>query len=118
MLRPDDPLAPPGPVFAEPWQAEALAIADALVRAGTVTADAWAAALGAELLAADTRGEPDTEATYDRSVVAALETLSAERGLVSAGERTARRAAWEDAYQRTPHGAPVVLGNAVEEADP
>ena len=111
MFRPDDPLAPPGPVFAEPWQAEALAVADALVRAGTVTADAWAAALGAELCAADARGEPDSEATYYRSVVAALETLSEEHGLVTAGDRDVRRAAWEDAYRRTPHGAPVRLAD-------
>ncbi len=110
MFRPEDPLAPRGPAFAEPWQAQALALADALVRSGAVTAGDWAAALGAALREAEARGEPDAEATYYRCVVAALEQVAAATGLVDAADRAARRAAWEDAYRRTPHGAPVTLG--------
>ncbi len=102
-------MAPRGPGFAEPWQAQALALADALVRSGAATAGDWAAALGAALREAEARGAPDTEATYYGCVVAALEQVAAAAGLVDAADRAARRAAWEDAYRRTPHGAPVTL---------
>ena len=37
------------PTFAEPWQAEVLVLAEALVERGVIGAAAWAAALGAAL---------------------------------------------------------------------
>jgi nitrile hydratase accessory protein len=110
LFRPDDPLAPAGPVFAEQWQAQALALADSLVRAGRLSACAWAEALGAELRAAETAGAPDTQETYYRAVVAALETVLAEEGGIGRDEQEARRAAWEDAYLAALHGTPVRLG--------
>jgi len=109
LFRPEAALAPRGPAFGEPWQAQALALADAMVRAGAATPEAWSAALGAALRAAEARGAPDDEATYYACVVAALEAVTADAGLVTPAERAARRAAWEDAYRRTPHGAPVTL---------
>ena len=83
-------------------------MADTLVTSGQVSAPDWAETLGAELRAAEAQGKPDTTATYFEAVVAALEKVSADLG-VSAEAQTERRAAWEEAYARTPHGQPVTL---------
>ncbi len=40
----------------------------------------------------------------------ALETLIAEKGLLSADALAARRDAWDRAARATPHGEPIVLG--------
>src|SRR5262249_31546178 len=48
-----------GPVFAEPWQAQAFALAVKLSEQGYFTWKEWAAALTDELKAAANRGEPD-----------------------------------------------------------
>lgn len=109
MFLPEDPLAPPQPTFDEAWQAQALAMADAMVQAGHFTASAWAEALGAELAAAEARGDPDTLDTYYHAVLAALETLAATSAGISRAEQDQRRADWEAAYRRTPHGQPVEL---------
>ncbi len=104
-----DPLAPLArrdgdPVFEEAWQAQALGMADCLVRAGAFSAGDWAAALGRAV-----RREEDTTRGYYRAVLAALETLLDAGGAVPAPEIDARRDAWARAYETTPHGDPVVL---------
>lgn len=109
MFRPDDPLAPPQPVFDEPWQAQALALADSLVKAGHFSASDWAETLGAALRAAEAQGAPDTLETYYLAVVSALETLSQSQTTITRADMSERRAAWEEAYHRTPHGQPVLL---------
>jgi nitrile hydratase accessory protein len=98
-----------GPAFDEPWQAEAWALAISLQDAGHVTAAEWSAALGAEILAAQARGDPDDGSTYYRHVLAALERLAGEKGLASRAALLNRRRAWEEAYRSTPHGRPVAL---------
>ena len=62
------------PLFAEPWQAQALAIADSLVAAGRFTAAEWSEALGAEIRRAAAAGEPDTQATYYAATLREIET--------------------------------------------
>lgn len=109
MFRPEDPLAPPEPVFDEPWQAQALALADSMVQAGHFTKTAWADALGAALKSAEREGAPDTLETYYIVVLNALETLSESSAGIAAETRLQRRADWEAAYRRTPHGKPVTL---------
>ena len=47
MQTPEDPLQPLGHAFAEPWHAQVLANAQALIRAGRISAGDWAEALGA-----------------------------------------------------------------------
>lgn len=108
LFQPDDPLAPPQPVFDEPWQAQALALADNLVQAGHFTAAAWAETLGQELRSAERKGAPDNLDTYYGAVLSALETLTESTG-ISEETRMQRRTDWETAYLRTPHGKPVVL---------
>lgn len=109
LFRPEDPLAPPQPAFDEPWQAQALALADSLVRAGRFTASDWSEALGAALREAEAAGAPDNLETYYGAVLTALERLGETEAGISAEDRAERRAAWEAAYRRTPHGQPVKL---------
>ncbi len=56
-----------GPVFAEPWQAQAFALAVRLSAQGHFTWKEWAAALADELKAAASRGEPDDGSRYSRA---------------------------------------------------
>lgn len=94
-----------GPVFAEPWQAQAFALALGLHAAGAFTWTEWAQALSRELA-----GDPgDDGGRYYDHWVAALEGLARERNLAGQEELTSRKNAWKDAYLRTPHGKPVEL---------
>jgi len=99
-----------GPVFAEPWQAQAFAMAVQLSAAGHFTWTEWTTALGAQLQAAVGRGEPDDGSRYFEHWLAALEQLVAEKKLTDLTALRERKAAWADAYRRTPHGQPVELG--------
>ena len=98
-----------GPVFAEPWQAQAFALAVKLSEQGHFTWKEWAAALADELKAAVSRGEPDDGSHYYHHWLAALERLVTSRGLADQEALVARKEAWADAYRHTPHGKPVEL---------
>ncbi len=80
-----------------------------MVRSGRFAATEWDDALGAALSESQAEGAPDTLENYYSAVVTALERLCEERGGISRDDRSARRAAWEAAYLRTPHGRPVNL---------
>lgn len=105
MKLPDDALSPRTPIFQEAWHAQTLAAAHALIQAGSFTAGQWADALGAALQRADAAQAPDTEETYFLSALAALEQLAP----IEQSDLESRKAEWEDAYRRTPHGQPVAL---------
>ena len=98
-----------GPVFAEPWQAQAFALAVKLSEQGYFTWKEWSHALGDELSAAAARGEPDDGSRYYHHWVAALERLVTEKGLTDSPTLLERQEAWTDAYRHTPHGEPVAL---------
>lgn len=98
-----------GPVFAEPWQASAFALAVSLSHHGHFTWKEWAATLGEELKASAARGEPSDGSNYYHCWLAALERLVVEKGLSGKAELSDYREAWADAYRRTPHGKPVEL---------
>jgi nitrile hydratase accessory protein len=98
-----------GPVFAEPWQAQAFALAVRLSAEGHFTWKEWASALVDELKAADERGEVDDGSHYYEHWLAALEHLVTAKGLTDRAALDARKEAWEDAYRHTPHGKPVEL---------
>lgn len=98
-----------GPVFAEPWQAQAFALAVKLSERGYFSWPEWSAALAAELKAAADRGEPDDGSHYYDHWLAALERLVASRGLADPQAMRARKEDWAEAYRRTPHGKPVEL---------
>jgi nitrile hydratase accessory protein len=105
---------PEEPVFAEPWQAHAFALAVKLSEAGVFTWAEWTSALGAEIAEAGRRGEPDDGSRYYDHWLAALQRLLAEKGVVALPALLARKRLWEDAYRHTPHGKPVTLRGAGE----
>jgi len=98
-----------GPVFAEPWQAQAFALAVKLSEQGYFTWKEWASALADEIKAAAQRGEDDDGSRYYHYWLAALERLIAEKGLSDPSALSARKEEWADAYRHTPHGKPVEL---------
>jgi nitrile hydratase accessory protein len=98
-----------GPVFAEPWQAQAFALAVKLSEQGHFTWKEWAATLAEELKAAADRGEPDDGLHYYEHWLAALERMVAAKGLSDPAALLARKQAWAEAYRHTPHGKPVEL---------
>ena len=100
-----------GPVFAEPWQAQAFALAVKLSEQGHFTWTEWAAALADEVKAAAGRGEPDDGSRYYEYWLAALERLVAAKGLVGRVAMRERKEAWADAYRHTPHGKPIELAH-------
>ncbi len=102
-------------MFDEPWQAQILAIADALVERGIVTPVEWSERLGAALADAARQGAPDTAETYYRAVTAAVEAVLDARGEIDADSLAARIGAWTRAYERTPHGRPVELEAGVDD---
>jgi nitrile hydratase accessory protein len=101
-----------GPVFAEPWQAQAFALAVRLSEQGHFTWKEWAATLAEELKAAADRGEPDDGSRYYEHWLAALERLVTSRQLANSVELQKRKEDWADAYRHTPHGKPVELRRA------
>ena len=98
-----------GPVFREPWEAQAFAMALMLHERGVFTWPEWAATLGAEIKRAQAAGDPDTGETYYRHWLAALETLVARKGIANDDTLHRYRDAWEHACLRTPHGQPIEL---------
>lgn len=104
ILRDED-----GPVFAEPWQAEAFALAVQLSAQGHFTWKEWASALSDELQGAMERGEPEDGSRYYQCWLAALERLVTAKHLSDSAALLARKEAWAEAYRRTPHGKPVEL---------
>jgi nitrile hydratase accessory protein len=98
-----------GPVFGEPWQAQAFAMTLALHERGLFTWAEWAAALAAEIKRAQSEGDPDTGETYYSHWLAALEKLVADKGVTTAADLHRTRDAWDHACDRTPHGQPIVL---------
>ncbi|WP_210335896.1 nitrile hydratase accessory protein [Ensifer sp. ENS09] len=97
------------PAFAEPWHAQASAMANLLVASGVISGAHWSETLGAKLREAQLVGQPDDTDTYYRAVLSALESLLDQARAISGNELIQRRDAWERAYLRTPHGQPVVL---------
>ena len=98
-----------GPVFREPWEAQAFAMTVALYRRGLFGWPEWAATLAAEIKRAQAAGDPDTGETYYQHWLAALERLAAEKGIADPASLARYRDAWEHAADRTPHGAPIEL---------
>jgi nitrile hydratase accessory protein len=98
-----------GPVFAEPWQAQAFSLAVRLSEQGYFTWKEWAATLADELKAAADRGEPDDGSRYYEHWLAALERLVTSKRLANSAELLQRKEDWADAYRHTPHGRPVEL---------
>ncbi|APE42954.1 nitrile hydratase accessory protein [Sulfitobacter alexandrii] len=102
----------PEPVFEAPWHAQVFALTVHLNEAGQFSWPDWADRFGATLqrhgMDRDLNGGED----YFAAWLETLEALLAERGMADTGDVGALRDAWEAAYLRTPHGAPVRLDDA------
>ena len=98
-----------GPVFREPWEAQAFAIALALHARGLFTWGEWAASLADEIRRAQAAGDPDTGESYYLHWLANLERLIAVKGIASVDTLHRYRDAWDHAADRTPHGQPIEL---------
>ena len=97
------------PVFREPWEAQAFALALSLHERGLFSWNEWTAALGDEIRKAQAAGDPDTGETYYHHWLAALERIVAAKGLTDPQTLACTRAAWAHACVRTPHGMPIEL---------
>jgi nitrile hydratase accessory protein len=97
------------PVFSEPWQAHAFALAVKLSEAGVFTWNEWSAALADEIARAGRHGEADDGSRYYNHWLAALERLVIAKDLVPPPSLLRRKEEWADAYRHTPHGSPVTL---------
>lgn len=94
------------PVFAEPWEARAFALAVHLNERGVFTWGEWAEAFGANLKANTRAGEPNS---YYEVWWHTLEEIGEQHALASVQERARRSAQWQAAAARTPHGEPIEL---------
>ena len=116
LLSIDNLLALPrdkdGPVFSEPWEAKAFAMAVRLSEAGWFTWPEWVRIFSQEIKAAQERKDPDLGDTYYQHWLNALERICAAKGLVRGEDLRQRKAIWRRAYLNTPHGQPVDLSRA------
>ncbi len=109
---PDLPRDSDGPVFREPAEATAFALAVRLHDHGLFTWQEWASVLSEEIAAAQADGDPDLGDTYYQHWTRALERLVARAGAVAPMELDQRTDRWRRAYLNTPHGQPIQLSAA------
>lgn len=106
---PHQPLDEQGPVFNEPWEAQAFALVLALHEKGLFSWQEWAATLSEQITLAQAFGDPDLGNTYYQHWLTALETISRQKKLSNEDELEKRKAQWRAAYLNTPHGKPIEL---------
>ncbi len=106
---PSIPCDAEGPVFREPWEAQAFAMTLALYDRGLFTWPEWAATLSDEIKKAQAAGDPDTGETYYTHWLNALERIVADKGVADAKTLHRYFHAWDHAADRTPHGQPIEL---------
>ena len=108
-LLPHQPRDEAGPVFREPWEAQAFAMTLALHERGLFSWSEWSRALAAQIGTAQAAGDADLGDTYYRHWLTALEGLVDAKGIGARAELARYRDGWLRAAQRTPHGMPIEL---------
>lgn len=106
---PEIPRDDEGPVFREPWEAQAFAMTLRLYQQGLFTWPEWAETLTVEIKRAQVEGDPDRGDTYYYHWLNTLERLLAEKGVANATTLDRYQNAWRHAAGRTPHGDPIEL---------
>ena len=94
------------PVFSEPWEARAFAMAVALNEQGLFTWPQWAERFGAALKANTADGGC---LSYYQVWLQTIEAIMAERKIADSKAVERRSHEWEAAAERTPHGEPIEL---------
>ena len=107
-----------GPVFSQPWEAKAFALAVRLSEAGCFTWPEWVEIFSREIKAAQERGDPDLGDTYYQHWLNALERICTAKDLVGSEDMRRRKDAWRRAYLNTPHGRPIDLAAAFKTERP
>ena len=98
-----------GPVFREPWEAQAFAMALALHERGLFTWTEWAATLGRRDQARAGRRRSRHRRDLLPPLARALERWSPRRASPTPRRCARYRDAWDHAADRTPHGKPIEL---------
>ena len=110
-FRLPDGSGPDAPVFAEPWQAQAFALAVALHQRGVFTWSEWAAELSKQVARP---GAAQDGSDYYQHWLATIEALLAEKGVAGPQMVADLSASWQRAAHATPHGKPILLENDPE----
>ena len=110
-LVPESIKAESEPVFSEPWQAQAFAMALALLQNKAFTWSEWAATLGEEIAGAAEHGIAEDGSGYYELWLRALERLVTTKQLSDQQELSRLKQSWKTAYETTPHGQPVLLSS-------
>jgi len=95
--------------FAEPWQAQVMALAFAAAQKGIFSPTQWSEVLGIELRKNEVDGAFDDRISYYQAALRALETLLFASGKLAQETVIHRETEWRRAYLNTPHGMPVEL---------
>ena len=98
-----------GPVFAEPWQAQAFAMAVKLCDEGHFKWAEWVEVFSLEVKRAQAAGDPDLGDTYYDHWLNALEKIVTTKKMITPPDMLTRKEEWRQAYLRTPHGQPIKL---------
>jgi nitrile hydratase accessory protein len=101
-----------GPIFKEPWEAQAFALAVRLSELGYFSWSEWVEIFSQEICSAREKGDPDLGDTYYHHWLMALERICSEKGLVGRMDINRRKEEWRRAYLNTPHGQPIELSAA------
>jgi nitrile hydratase accessory protein len=99
----------PEPVFEEPWHAQLFALTVHLNESGRFDWPDWAARFSKTLAAHGLTRDLDGGDDYFNAWLETLVPLLAEDGAADPQDVAGTRDAWERAYLKTPHGAPVRL---------
>jgi hypothetical protein len=95
--------------FAEPWQAQVMALAFAASQKGIFSPIRWSEALGTELRKNEVDGAIDDRNSYYQAALRALEILLHTGGNLTQETVMRREMEWRRASLNTPHGMPVEL---------
>ena len=98
-----------GPVFEEPWQAQAFAITVKLNEAGQFSWSEWADVFGAEIAADTAAGQGIGNTAYYLCWLSALEKIVARKNLLTPEQLSIRKEEWRTASEHTPHGQPIEI---------
>jgi nitrile hydratase accessory protein len=114
LLAALEPVAPlprrqEGPVFREPWEAQAFALTLSLHERGLFTWPEWAAYLSDAIKRAQAEGDPDEGDTYYQHWLSALEAIAAAKQVTDCEALQRRKEALNRAAHATPHGQPILL---------
>ena len=97
------------PLFEEPWQAQAFALAVSLSEVGLFSWQEWSEELGKTITQAQETRDPDLGNTYYKHWLKTLERLLSKKEVLDQNALHQRKKIWEEAYLKTPHGQPVEI---------